>query len=158
MTEYTTHCHPVLTLPCLKWTARTCENSSCVRPSTLLVFDSCDECADKADFYGEYIPKWRDSARKKLETISGEHDTGILQRGGSIEWYGGDRKALLDEVEATLGWEYAQLLPDPPTGFFKYPCRYYYTHGCKSWVWINNSPCTICLVGYTRFPPWKLQC
>lgn len=153
MTEYRIHWHPTLTLPCLVWRARICKNSPCVCPSTILVFDSCKRCANMAGFCEEYIPEWRNSAKKKLETIPDGHDTGILQSDGSIEWYGGDHKALLDEVEATLEWASARLLPSPPAGFFKYHCKYYYTHGCKSWVWVNNAPCAACLVSYTRVPP-----
>jgi hypothetical protein len=153
MTQCTTHWHPILTLPCLVWSARICKNTSCIDPSTLLVFDSCEGCANRAVFCGKYTSEWRDSAEKKLKTIRGEHHTGI-QRGGSIVWYGKNRKALLDEVEATLQSECA-LLSSPPTGFFKYHCRYSYTHGCRSWVWVNNGECTICLVSYTLFIPWN---
>ena len=152
MTEHTIHQHRTLALPCLEWEARICKNSSCVCPSTLLVFDSCEGCANMADFCREYIPEWRNSAKKKLETIPARHSTGILQRDGSIEWYD-DRQLLLDEIEATLQWESAQLLPSPPTGFFKYPCRNRYTHECDGWVWVNDTPCTICLVSYARSPP-----
>lgn len=30
-------------------------------------------------------------------------------------------------------------------GFYKYRCKYFYTHNCQNWVWVNNSPCATCL-------------
>ncbi|KAK2593398.1 hypothetical protein QQS21_008886 [Conoideocrella luteorostrata] len=30
-------------------------------------------------------------------------------------------------------------------GFYKYRCKYFYTHNCENWVWVNNSPCATCL-------------
>jgi hypothetical protein len=31
-------------------------------------------------------------------------------------------------------------------GFYKYRCKYFYTHNCTNWVYVNNSPCANCLV------------
>ncbi|KAG5929830.1 hypothetical protein E4U42_004350 [Claviceps africana] len=31
------------------------------------------------------------------------------------------------------------------TGFYKYRCKYFYTHNCQNWVWVNNAPCATCL-------------
>lgn len=31
-------------------------------------------------------------------------------------------------------------------GFYKYRCKYFYTHNCQNWVWVNNAPCATCLV------------
>ncbi|KAJ9149819.1 hypothetical protein NKR23_g4030 [Pleurostoma richardsiae] len=30
-------------------------------------------------------------------------------------------------------------------GFYKYRCKYFYTHNCPEWVWVNNSACPACL-------------
>ncbi|OAA46329.1 hypothetical protein NOR_03082 [Metarhizium rileyi] len=30
-------------------------------------------------------------------------------------------------------------------GFYKYRCKYFYTHNCQNWVWINNAPCATCM-------------
>ncbi|KAH7303599.1 hypothetical protein B0I35DRAFT_402273, partial [Stachybotrys elegans] len=30
-------------------------------------------------------------------------------------------------------------------GFYKYRCKYFYSHNCPNWVWVNNSPCASCL-------------
>ncbi|KAG5976238.1 hypothetical protein E4U56_002193 [Claviceps arundinis] len=30
-------------------------------------------------------------------------------------------------------------------GFYKYRCKYFYTHDCQNWVWMNNAPCATCL-------------
>ncbi|KAK3933815.1 hypothetical protein QBC46DRAFT_326000 [Diplogelasinospora grovesii] len=30
-------------------------------------------------------------------------------------------------------------------GFYKYRCKYFYTHNCPNWVWANNAPCASCL-------------
>lgn len=30
-------------------------------------------------------------------------------------------------------------------GFYKYRCKYFYTHNCTNWVYVNNSPCANCL-------------
>ncbi|QUC16532.1 uncharacterized protein UV8b_00773 [Ustilaginoidea virens] len=30
-------------------------------------------------------------------------------------------------------------------GFYKYRCKYFYTHNCENWVWVNNAPCATCL-------------
>lgn len=32
-------------------------------------------------------------------------------------------------------------------GFYKYRCKYFYTHNCTNWVYVNNAPCANCLVG-----------
>ncbi|KAI1471162.1 uncharacterized protein F4812DRAFT_168273 [Daldinia caldariorum] len=29
-------------------------------------------------------------------------------------------------------------------GFYKYRCKYFYTHNCPNWVYVNNSPCANC--------------
>lgn len=29
-------------------------------------------------------------------------------------------------------------------GFYKYRCKYFYTHNCPNWVYVNNSPCASC--------------
>ncbi|KAI5926046.1 hypothetical protein F4810DRAFT_621012 [Camillea tinctor] len=29
-------------------------------------------------------------------------------------------------------------------GFFKYRCKYFYTHNCPNWVYVNNTPCPSC--------------
>lgn len=31
-------------------------------------------------------------------------------------------------------------------GFYKYRCKYFYTHNCNNWVYVNNAPCAHCLV------------
>lgn len=31
-------------------------------------------------------------------------------------------------------------------GFYKYRCKYFYTHNCSNWVYVSNSPCATCLV------------
>lgn len=33
-------------------------------------------------------------------------------------------------------------------GFYKYRCKYFYTHNCPNWVWVNNAPCASCLVSW----------
>ncbi|CAI6097037.1 hypothetical protein V2G26_016005 [Clonostachys chloroleuca] len=30
-------------------------------------------------------------------------------------------------------------------GFYKYRCKYFYSHNCTNWVWVNNAPCASCL-------------
>ncbi|OAQ73224.2 hypothetical protein VFPPC_00992 [Pochonia chlamydosporia 170] len=30
-------------------------------------------------------------------------------------------------------------------GFYKYHCKYFYTHNCQNWVWVNNAPCATCM-------------
>ncbi|KAI1374847.1 hypothetical protein F4677DRAFT_447112 [Hypoxylon crocopeplum] len=29
-------------------------------------------------------------------------------------------------------------------GFYKYRCKYFYSHNCPNWVYVNNSPCANC--------------
>ncbi|KAI0136982.1 hypothetical protein BJ170DRAFT_589933 [Xylariales sp. AK1849] len=29
-------------------------------------------------------------------------------------------------------------------GFYKYRCKYFYTHNCPNWVYVNHSPCASC--------------
>ncbi|KAI2610675.1 uncharacterized protein GGS25DRAFT_518972 [Hypoxylon fragiforme] len=29
-------------------------------------------------------------------------------------------------------------------GYYKYRCKYFYTHNCPNWVYVNNSPCANC--------------
>ncbi|KAH8677597.1 hypothetical protein BX600DRAFT_132121 [Xylariales sp. PMI_506] len=29
-------------------------------------------------------------------------------------------------------------------GYFRYRCKYFYTHNCPNWVYVNNSPCSSC--------------
>lgn len=31
-------------------------------------------------------------------------------------------------------------------GFYKYRCKYFYTHNCSNWVYVSNAPCATCLV------------
>lgn len=38
-----------------------------------------------------------------------------------------------------------------PGGFYKYRCKYFYSHNCKNWVWVHDTPCSTCLVSHTRF-------
>lgn len=41
-------------------------------------------------------------------------------------------------------------------GFYKYRCKYFYTHNCTNWVYVNNAPCAKCLVS-SRLPfPFSL--
>ncbi|KAJ4424457.1 hypothetical protein N0V82_000781 [Gnomoniopsis sp. IMI 355080] len=30
-------------------------------------------------------------------------------------------------------------------GFYKYRCKYFYTHNCSNWVYVSNAPCASCL-------------
>jgi len=30
-------------------------------------------------------------------------------------------------------------------GYYKYRCKYWLTHNCAHWVWVNNAPCAHCL-------------
>ncbi|KAF3766555.1 hypothetical protein M406DRAFT_351544 [Cryphonectria parasitica EP155] len=30
-------------------------------------------------------------------------------------------------------------------GFYKYRCKYFYTHNCSNWVYVHNSACANCL-------------
>ncbi|KFG79402.1 hypothetical protein MANI_009661 [Metarhizium anisopliae] len=30
-------------------------------------------------------------------------------------------------------------------GFYKYRCKYFYTHNCQNWVWVNKAPCATCM-------------
>ncbi|KFA63806.1 hypothetical protein S40285_09948 [Stachybotrys chlorohalonatus IBT 40285] len=30
-------------------------------------------------------------------------------------------------------------------GFYRYRCKYFFSHNCPNWVWVNNSPCATCL-------------
>ncbi|KAI1258519.1 hypothetical protein F5Y18DRAFT_413264 [Xylariaceae sp. FL1019] len=29
-------------------------------------------------------------------------------------------------------------------GFYKYRCKYFYTHDCPNWVYVNNTACATC--------------
>lgn len=31
-------------------------------------------------------------------------------------------------------------------GFYKYRCKYFYTHNCSNWVYVSNAACATCLV------------
>lgn len=44
-------------------------------------------------------------------------------------------------------------------GFYKYRCKYFYTHNCTNWVYVNNSPCANCLVSFQVHPtiPPRMQ-
>ncbi|KAG5977128.1 hypothetical protein E4U55_007036 [Claviceps digitariae] len=35
-------------------------------------------------------------------------------------------------------------------GFYKYRCKYFYTHNCQNWVWVHNAPCATCLVSRAK--------
>ncbi|KAM6504874.1 hypothetical protein FSOLCH5_014792 [Fusarium solani] len=46
-------------------------------------------------------------------------------------------------------------------GFYKYRCKYFYTHNCPNWVWVNNAPCASCLADgrdneEPHLPSWGL--
>jgi len=30
-------------------------------------------------------------------------------------------------------------------GYYKYRCKYFFTHNCPHWVWVHNAPCAHCL-------------
>lgn len=30
-------------------------------------------------------------------------------------------------------------------GYYKYRCKYFFTHNCPNWVWVHNAPCASCL-------------
>lgn len=30
-------------------------------------------------------------------------------------------------------------------GYYKYRCKYFYSHNCPHWVWVNYAPCAHCL-------------
>ncbi|KAK3943199.1 hypothetical protein QBC46DRAFT_378508 [Diplogelasinospora grovesii] len=30
-------------------------------------------------------------------------------------------------------------------GFYKFRCKYFYTHDCPNWVWVSHAPCASCL-------------
>jgi hypothetical protein len=34
-------------------------------------------------------------------------------------------------------------------GYYKYRCKYFLTHNCPHWVWVNNASCAHCLVSVT---------
>ncbi|KAK3937693.1 hypothetical protein QBC46DRAFT_410893 [Diplogelasinospora grovesii] len=46
-------------------------------------------------------------------------------------------------------------------GFYKYMCKYFYTHNCPNWVWVNYAACASCLAEgreeglnqHLNFPP-----
>ncbi|KAI1769105.1 hypothetical protein GGR53DRAFT_226796 [Hypoxylon sp. FL1150] len=47
-------------------------------------------------------------------------------------------------------------------GFYKYRCKYFYTHNCPNWVYVNNSPCAACCAegrdvegAASEMPSWK---
>lgn len=42
-------------------------------------------------------------------------------------------------------------------GFYKYRCKYFYTHNCNNWVYVNNAPCANCLVSARPPPPHLVQ-
>lgn len=35
-------------------------------------------------------------------------------------------------------------------GFYKYRCKYFYTHNCPNWVYCNGHACAMCLVSHQR--------
>lgn len=49
-------------------------------------------------------------------------------------------------------------------GFYKYRCKYFYSHNCQNWVWVNGSPCASCLAegrdaeeAVSNAPTWTLS-
>ncbi|TVY80667.1 hypothetical protein LSUE1_G004501 [Lachnellula suecica] len=30
-------------------------------------------------------------------------------------------------------------------GYYKYRCKYFFSHNCPHWVWVHNAPCAHCL-------------
>ncbi|KAJ4155171.1 hypothetical protein LMH87_000428 [Akanthomyces muscarius] len=36
-------------------------------------------------------------------------------------------------------------MSSPGGGFYKYRCKYFLSHDCKNWVWVNDTPCSTCL-------------
>ncbi|KAH7320085.1 hypothetical protein B0I35DRAFT_451020 [Stachybotrys elegans] len=47
-------------------------------------------------------------------------------------------------------------------GFYKYRCKYFYSHNCPNWVWVNNSPCASCLADgrdgeHIQAPSWEVN-
>ncbi|VUC22810.1 unnamed protein product [Clonostachys rosea] len=47
-------------------------------------------------------------------------------------------------------------------GFYKYRCKYFYSHNCTNWVWVNNAPCASCLAEgrdeeHKPSPSWPLS-
>ncbi|KAK0651521.1 hypothetical protein B0T16DRAFT_320872 [Cercophora newfieldiana] len=30
-------------------------------------------------------------------------------------------------------------------GFYKYRCKYFYSHNCTNWVYVNGAPCAMCV-------------
>ncbi|KAI5860336.1 hypothetical protein GGS23DRAFT_233163 [Durotheca rogersii] len=47
-------------------------------------------------------------------------------------------------------------------GFYKYRCKYFYTHNCPNWVYVNNSPCASCCAegrdvdgAVVEMPTWR---
>jgi len=42
-------------------------------------------------------------------------------------------------------------------GYYKYRCRYFYTHNCQNWVYVNNGTCQSCAVSsHARPHPHRL--
>ena len=35
-------------------------------------------------------------------------------------------------------------------GYYKYRCKYFYTHNCTNWVYINKTACANCAVSQYR--------
>ncbi|OAR05846.1 hypothetical protein LLEC1_07537 [Akanthomyces lecanii] len=42
-------------------------------------------------------------------------------------------------------------MSSPGGGFYKYRCKYFLSHDCKNWVWVNDTPCSTCLVSGLLF-------
>ena len=63
--------------------------------------------------------------------------------------------SLLSQLHSRLpAWIQNALLPAGSSpfnmsgsgGYYKYRCKYWLTHNCSNWVWVNNAPCAHCLV------------
>lgn len=42
--------------------------------------------------------------------------------------------------------------PSGSGGFYKYRCKYFHSHNCPHWVYVNNAPCAYCLVSQPGLP------
>ncbi|KAK3317188.1 hypothetical protein B0T19DRAFT_446164 [Cercophora scortea] len=42
-------------------------------------------------------------------------------------------------------------------GFNKYRCKFFLTHNCNNWVWVNGGECAMCMANGYSDPPKKAE-
>ncbi len=150
MSSFGAHKHFSFHVACLKWGEISCNNRSCPLACAVVTFDSCVTCQDKKNFCRDH-DHCEKVVRNEIEEMPEEFDVGILQANGSVRWYGADRELLAEEVLDAFNRALPGSNPiNSSGGFYKYRCKYFLSHNCNRWVWVNNNPCPTCLVRKPR--------